>query len=213
MQVFHQYFDIFGEKVNRELYEMAIGHSEKFDLSKTSFSKLYPEWRKSKVIFDNLFTTYKLKIEKEILSRFPRILEVLEMEKFSISSFEVQLTSHNDGDYYRVHRDNKTPQTIGRTITFVYYFYGIPRKFDGGELTIYNSIGEKNVIEPVNDSIVFFNSGTKHEVNMVHCPSKKFEDGRFTLNGWVRNREYNVPNQKYFGYNIFQPVSSTKRKI
>jgi 6-pyruvoyl-tetrahydropterin synthase len=59
------------------------------------------------------------------------------------------------------------------------------------ELKAGSAISHNNykTIEPRNNSIVFFDSRCKHEVMPVCCPSRQFEDGRFTLNGWLRREE------------------------
>lgn len=185
MELFHRYQDFFGRQANRELYALALNKNENFSLSRTSYSKYYPEWRKSKVIYHTEFERFRQLIETEVKKRLPEVLSKLDVAAFDIDCFEVQLTSHNDGEYYKWHSDNGSPDTATRIITFVYYFHSIPKAFSGGELVIYHK-DQSYVIEPANDSIVFFHSGRHHEVMPVVCPSKQFEHGRFTLNGWVR---------------------------
>lgn len=185
MEIYHTYQNFFGEQANRELYELALHKNENFSLSRTSQSKYYPEWRKSKVIYHNEFERFRQKIEQEVRKRLPEVLSNLKVDPFDIETFEVQLTSHNDGEYYKWHTDNSSPDTATRIITFVYYFHSLPKAFSGGELVIYHR-DRSYEIEPANDSIVFFHSGRRHEVKPVNCPSKQFEHGRFTLNGWVR---------------------------
>jgi Rps23 Pro-64 3,4-dihydroxylase Tpa1-like proline 4-hydroxylase len=38
---------------------------------------------------------------------------------FSISQIESQMTSHNDGNYYKIHNDNGSPDTATRELTYV----------------------------------------------------------------------------------------------
>ena len=38
-----------------------------------------------------------------------------------------------------------------------------------------------------------FHSPTLHEVQLVHCPSRDFADGRFTVNGWFRRKAPDLP--------------------
>ncbi|HEY0678930.1 MAG TPA: cupin-like domain-containing protein [Chitinophagaceae bacterium] len=185
MEFFRRYFNFFGEQLNHELYEMALQKNEAFTISKTSYNHRYPEWRKSTVIYHDQFEFFRQKIVNEVKARLPEVLEALSVKKFEIETFEVQLTSHNDGEYYKWHTDNGSPDTSNRIITFVYYFHSLPKMFSGGQLVIYNK-EESFIIEPENDSIVFFHSGRKHEVKPVVCPTRLFEHGRFTLNGWVR---------------------------
>ncbi len=204
MQKYLQYCNVFGESFNQELYRVALSKREYFTRSKTSPSKDYPDWRRSTVIYDNQLVDVARTLERAIRLRLPEVKTALAVPPFDIASFEIQLTSHNDGEYYKWHTDNGTRDTAARVITFVYYFYGQPRKFSGGELVIYQPDAKPAVIDPQNDSIVFFASHTRHEVKAVTCPSGQFEDGRFTLNGWIRRKETVLPDN-YFDARIFGP--------
>lgn len=209
MKPFHQYTGIFGVEVNGDIYSLATSKKAHFSQSKTSISKHYPQWRRSAVIYDNQFSALKLKLEQEVIARLPEVSEILDIEKFEVEYLEIQLTSHNDGEYYKWHTDNNTFDTTNRAITFVYYFNAIPRKFSGGELVIYHD-HQEYIIEPLNDSMIFFRSEIRHEVKPVICPSRLFEEGRFTLNGWVRRRRNRWLDDKYFGYNMFK-LANLKR--
>ena len=134
-------------------------------------------------------------ILKRIQAIIPDILSKLNLSPFSVSQIESQLTAHNDGNYYKLHNDNGSPDTATRELTYVYYFYQEPKPFSGGELLVYDSKIENNVyvnaetfktVEPRNNSIIFFLSRYMHEVLPVNCPSQAFGDSRFTINGWVR---------------------------
>ena len=204
MIAYCQYFNVFGDRANRALHELALTKNGHFTASKTSPSKDYPDWRKSTVIYDNQLAGIKARIEAEIRARLPQVLTTLRLPRFDIDIFEIQLTSHNDGEYYHWHTDNGTPLTASRVVTFVYYFHGRPKGFTGGELVLFASDGQPMTIEPVNDSMVLFSSRTKHEVKPVVCSSRRFEDGRFTINGWVRRRTM-VREDSWFGYQMFAP--------
>ena len=41
-------------------------------------------------------------------------------------------------------------------------------------------------LEPLHNSLVIFHSRMTHEVRPVRCPSRKFADGRFSVNCWFR---------------------------
>jgi hypothetical protein len=131
-------------------------------------------------------------------------LAALRVPAFEIGSIEMQLTSHNDGEYYKWHTDNGTRETESRVVRFVYYFHQIPKRFKGGDLVLYPDAASEIVIEPQNDSLVFFPSHTRHEVKQIVCPTRQFEDGRFTLNGWIRRKHVPV-QQDYFDDKIFRP--------
>ena len=105
------------------------------------------------------------------------------------------MTAHNDGDFFKVHRDSGDQETAARELTFVYYFHREPKGYTGGELLLFDprlvdgglvKADSFSVIEPRNNSMLFFPSRCDHEVLAVHCPSEKFADSRFTVNGWVR---------------------------
>lgn len=126
----------------------------------------------------------------------PQILTHLGMSNFAIGQIESQMTAHNHGNYYKIHNDSGSPDTATRTLTYVYYYYREPKAFTGGELVIYDSKIENGfsvaakshkVIQPQNNTIVFFPSHCMHEVLPVSCPSEYFADSRFTINGWVRH--------------------------
>ena len=125
----------------------------------------------------------------------PLVLKKLGLEPFEPKHFEVQITAHNERNFYKVHRDtgeSDEEQTSIRIVTFVYYFFKIPRKFSGGDLLLHSdvkdglyAVSQFTRITPRNNSIVFFPSRCWHQVTPVHCETREFQDGRFTVNGWV----------------------------
>ncbi|MBW4541830.1 MAG: 2OG-Fe(II) oxygenase [Myxacorys chilensis ATA2-1-KO14] len=151
------------------------------------------DYRRSQVLYS--FPNFSELIVNRIQAILPDIISKLELPPFPISQIETQLTSHNDGNYYKIHNDNGSQDTATRELTYVYYFYQEPKPFAGGELLIYDSKIENNyyvkadsfnTVEPRNNSIVFFLSRYMHEVLPVRCPSRAFRDSRFTINGWLR---------------------------
>jgi SM-20-related protein len=155
-------------------------------------TELYKDYRRSSVIF------YPKNIDHivaKITDLLPQVLPTLGLEAFSVSKIETQLTAHNDNNYYKIHNDNGSPETATRRLTYVYYFYQTPQPFTGGELTLYDSADAftiddrtaRQVIQPLNNSLVIFPSQFMHEVLPVRCPSQKFRDSRFTINGWIRD--------------------------
>ncbi|WP_253188037.1 2OG-Fe(II) oxygenase [Leptolyngbya sp. 'hensonii'] len=158
----------------------------------TSTSTDEADYRKSVVLY--AFPEFEDLIRRRIQAIMPDILRKLKITPFPISQVEAQLTAHNDGNYYREHNDNGSPDTALRELTYVYYFYREPKSFSGGELRIYDSQIDNDMyvpaesyrdVDPRNNSIVFFLSRYSHEVLKVNCPSQQFADSRFTINGWV----------------------------
>ena len=122
-------------------------------------------------------------------------LEKLGHKGFPIGRIELQVTSSNDGDYFRLHQDSGPDDT--REISFVYFFHREPRRFSGGELRIYQTrviddrvtpADHAHTLSPRQDTIVFFPSRNEHEVLPVRVPSRAFADSRFTVNGWIHRQ-------------------------
>ena len=153
------------------------------------------DYRRSMILHS--FPEFSQLVVNRIQAILPDVFRKLNLSSFPIAEIEAQLTSHNDGNYYKIHNDNGSPDTATREFTYVYYFHQEPKAFSGGELLIYDSKIENNFyvkadsykrVEPRNNSIVFFLSRYLHEVLPVRCPSKAFADSRFTINGWVRRQ-------------------------
>lgn len=138
------------------------------------------------------------KHEEIILDRIrgvlPRVLERLGMEQFPVTQVEAQITASNDGDFFRAHSDDSEEIIASRRITFVYFFHGEPRPFEGGELRLHDShreggqqvsSGTYQTVVPQQNQIVFFPCSLLHEITPLECRSRAFADSRFTLNGWL----------------------------
>ncbi len=151
--------------------------------------------RQSMVLYESNFLAFSQQMKQKILKTLPIACKKLSHPRFEPSNIVAQLTAHNDGCFYKRHSDAASAQTATREMTYVYYFYREPQPFSGGELRIYDtelnndrptSRGTYKTVTPRNNSIIFFNSRCLHEVMPVCCPSREFEDSRFTINGWIR---------------------------
>lgn len=179
-----------------QLYQYVLDQEPKF--VPTSNSANDPDYRRS--LYLPIFPEFSELMVRRIQSIIPGILTYLNLPSFVVDHIESQLTAHNDGNYYKIHNDSGSPDTLTRELTYVYYFHREPKPFSGGELLIYDSKIENNfyvaadsyyTVQPRNNSIVFFLSRYMHEVLTVNCPSRMFRDSRFTINGWVRRRVTN----------------------
>lgn len=175
-----------------ETFKIAFHNHDKFFPSGVANKE--ENTRKSSVLLVQNFDEYYNKIRHKILQIRPQILAQLNLPTFLVSWVEMQMTAHNHGDYYYIHQDMDGEKIANRVLTYVYYFYEQPKAFYGGDLRIYPTyingdgytIGEQFVtVEPRHNSIIFFDSRMKHEVLPVFCPSGRFEDSRFTINGWI----------------------------
>ena len=174
-----------------KLIKYVLGKESQFVTTSTSTNA--DDYRRSMVLHS--FPEFSELMVNRIKGILPDVLQKLNIPSFSLGEIEAQLTMHNDNNFYKLHNDSGSPDTATRFFTYVYYFNREPKAFSGGELQIYDSKIENNfyvaadsfrIVEPRNNSIVFFLSRYMHEVLRVICPSKAFADSRFTINGWVR---------------------------
>ncbi len=188
-----QIYNFLTVEEKNQLLDYVLQHESDFVSTSTSTGDL--DYRRSMILYS--FPEFSQLITKRIHAILPDVFRKLKLSPFTVSEIETQLTSHNDGNYYKIHNDNGSPDTAKREFTYVYYFYREPKSFSGGELKIYDSKIENNfyvnadsyqLVEPRNNSIVFFLSRYLHEVLPVSCPSKDFADSRFTINGWVHRQ-------------------------
>lgn len=175
----------------QKLIDYVIARESAFVPTTTSTNA--EDYRRSMVLHS--FPEFSELLINRIKAVLPDVLNKLNIPAFPVANIEAQLTLHNDGNFYKVHNDNGSPDTATRFFTYVYYFNREPKAYSGGELRIYDSkihhtyyvaADTYKDIEPRNNSIVFFLSRYMHEVLPVRCPSKAFADSRFTINGWVR---------------------------
>jgi Rps23 Pro-64 3,4-dihydroxylase Tpa1-like proline 4-hydroxylase len=177
--------------LHKELLSFVGAHER--DFAASSVSTKDEDYRRSLVLQD--FPKFSSLFRERVRALVPQLVKGFGMGEFPVAEIECQLTAHNDGHYYKPHNDSGSADTLERTISYVFYFYNEPKGFSGGELRLYNSRMVNGQyeradfaadIEPKNNSILFFPSICHHEVLPVRCPSKRFSDSRFTINGWVR---------------------------
>jgi Rps23 Pro-64 3,4-dihydroxylase Tpa1-like proline 4-hydroxylase len=180
-------------KRHAELLAFALAVEKRFTSSSVSTGD--EDYRRSRVLFD--FPDFAALFREKIGALAPQLMRRFAIPAFPIADIECQMTAHNDGNYFKQHNDNGSPDTLNRAISYVYYFHQEPKAFTGGEFRLYHSrvengayqCGEKAAdLEPRNNSILFFPSHCHHEVLPVRCASQRFADSRFTVNGWIRRR-------------------------
>lgn len=155
-------------------------------------------YRESSILYATLYPDFYHLLSQKIQAVLPSVLPQIPIPEFDISEVEMQMTAHNDGCFYKVHNDSGDIPTRTRQITYVYYFSQEPQAFTGGELKLYDTelknggqqpLAASQIVQPLNNSIVLFDSRLMHEVLPVSCPSRAFAHSRFTLNGWLRRAE------------------------
>ena len=206
MTLFCLYRDVLGAERNASIYQQALAQQDSFEQSRVAHRGVDLETRASRVVYDNRLGEVAGVLETAVRDRVADAVARLELPTFDIGAFEIQMTSHNDGEFFSRHADNGSRETSGRTLTFVYYFHREPAQFTGGELVFVDRDGRETVVSPGNDTLVLFDPRTMHEVRPISCPSRRFEDGRFTLNGWLHRRGTVSPRDTFFDRRIFTPV-------
>lgn len=146
------------------------------------------DYRRSHVLWDCNYPELRTKFIDRLTSLFDNIQDGLDIFKMAepIGSVELQLTTSNDGDFFKHHNDSGHPECASRKITFVYYFSMTDEPgFTGGNLLLH-TLTDSHIITPTHNTVIIFPSYFYHEVQPVVCASQDFYDGRHTLNGWIR---------------------------
>jgi len=174
------------------LMEVTLWAEPRFKPSPLSSYRADPDHRQSLMIAAP-YKVSELMLGK-IRAIMPEVMEQLRIGAFTVGKIDCQITANVDGSYFKAHTDAGHDGPIKRVLTYVYYFNRDPKGFTGGELRIYDDelrngkfVGTESfqIVEPRNNSIVFFNAAVMHEIMPVVVPSKQFRDARFTVNGWV----------------------------
>ena len=187
-----------GDELDRVWEHVRRKHAE-FSPAKVGEAGLDQKLRISMLLYeedlDDLAPWFLAGVEARLAELWPRLL----MEPVPITRREIQLTRHMDGAFFKVHTDtgdDSGPEV--RAITFVYYFCRLPKRFEGGDLLLFDTDVEEGQpsmgftrLSPDHNSLLLFPSRFFHQVTPVHCDSDEFEHGRFTINGWL-----NVANPK-----------------
>jgi predicted 2-oxoglutarate/Fe(II)-dependent dioxygenase YbiX len=205
--MFCLYRDVLGQKLNRAIYAEALALRPIFEPSRLSPGRVDTSNRLSMVVYDQHLGRFAAVFRQVLQDRLDDALERLGIPAFPVGAMEIQMTAHSDGEFFHEHTDSGSRATADRALTFVYYFHAQPKRYAGGELVFPSSDGIEQVVEPVNDTLVLFDPHTPHEVRRVSCPSGRLEDGRFTLNGWLRRRSPQ-PRDTFFDKKVFTAVGS-----
>lgn len=153
------------------------------------------DFRQSLMLKTNLDPVYDILI-KSLAEYNSSLNEHFNCTVDSSQKYFCQLFASNDGAFFSPHRDNLYEADEfekKKKATIVYYLNRSPKKFEGGELYVWDRYQDKNgkflfevpeqgaLIEPLNNRAVVFNGDCLHEALPVSCPSKEFMDSRFCI--------------------------------
>jgi len=160
------------------------------DLERTfidaSIEGLREDWRVASVVYDPPASAKRVAARvAEIALHAARALDVT---LDTIADVECQMTVSGHGGVYKRHSDSQGPDAKKRVLSYVHYFVADidgTKRFEGGELWLYEGAGEPLVVVPEDNLTVLFASHLEHEIRPVRVPTGLFAHGRFTVNGWV----------------------------
>ena len=190
-------------ELHRDVIAFAASQRGRLQPSRVTTGRL--DYRHSQVLDEPVLPELEHRVRTELDAVLPDVFAALGHALFTPAKVELQLTAHGDGAFFKVHSDSGTEETAGRVLTFVIYFQlREPRGYDGGVLRVYQTTLDADGrtgqhrpdvyrdLAPEDNMIVFFDSRLFHEVLPVRVASGAYEDGRFTLNGWLHRSEQQV---------------------
>ena len=140
---------------------------------------------------------FRMMFQDRLMSVLDHVCWRVGLPALPVSEIEIQITASNDGEFFRAHTDNGHRVLTGRKLTYVYFFHREPAAFSGGRLRFFEQteVGGRILpgrllaeVVPRQNQVVFFPSHYFHEIETVSCPSRRFVDSRFTVNGWYRTQ-------------------------
>ncbi len=180
---------------NRRLLTFALEQKNKFVLAGFGYKKREIDIRKRSTL-----ALFSIGSTKDVFHDFIRnnmnwLCGALNIETFTIDKISTKITNHVDGGFFNIHKDTNVgiEESNHRSISWLYYFHQSPKRFQGGELFLFDthlesdSFKEKSFIKvnPNNNRLVLFPSQFYHGVMETRVPSRAFEDGRLAVSGHV----------------------------
>ncbi len=199
--------DFLAAEEHDELLAYALVSEDQFQPG--TVSSYEPGVRQNQAIMNFGESVHSRFLENRLLIWFPLLAKTLGIPMFPLSAFESQLTAARDGYYFKTHSD-ESPD-IPRVLTCIYYLHREPRGFAGGELRLYDCIGDGDerraaetfaTVHPTANRLVVFASNELHEARPVRCPSVEFADSRFAVTMWMHRAKEFDPLAR-FGWGHF----------
>lgn len=137
----------------------------------------------------HLRTDIRKQFRDTIKAALPEIMPKIGLAMRDDISFEISAALHQDGGFFKRHIDTrtKTADKTDRYASAVYYLSQTPQKFTGGQFRLHSLVGGGfQDFEATNNALMVFPSIAPHEVLPISVPSGQPEDGRFSINCWVR---------------------------
>jgi hypothetical protein len=165
-------------------------------------SGLHTEYRRTRLMprgFDHVDVRVKRTFYERLQSCWAAARPRLRVPEFEPILSEATALLYGDGDFFRAHRDTGPNNT--RRVTFVYTMHRTPRRFEGGDLLLYDTFfwpDQKHLpswiprfadtytrLVPEDNRLVFFPSEFYHEVTPVSGVGDDLGWARVAINGWL----------------------------
>ena len=129
-------------------------------------------------------------LEAPISAALPRIVPALGIEPFEIRDIQLSLSATCDGGFGKPHRDDIN--TSAR-ISLLYYFHSNPKRFEGGDLMLYDRLEDPNGWDlsrstrllHTDNALIAFPCSAMHEITRVTSESGEFRHARFAVAAFV----------------------------
>lgn len=169
------------------LWELVAAHRPRLAASRVvdqGGSRIDPDYRASRMA----------KADKDLRAfLLPRIQATMDAVglpgRFAIpdlagGQIEMQVTSHTDQEFFRIHRDSGSA-TPNRALTYLCYLTRPTTVYSGGDLLLFDddASGFTRII-PAGNTLLFFPADRLHEVTLVTCNADDPLDARLSINGW-----------------------------
>lgn len=189
-------FDFLTAHELNSAWQIFEERTSKFTTSRVAEDQIKKNTRDSIVLSGKKFEAFRDLFRTRIKPALKQAFETFDIEEPQEKRYQVQMTSHADGEFYRTHKDTdigiaKWP-SYPRVLSYVYYFNLEPKAFSGGELQLFDTNTTLGIasnmmttIKPIHNSLIIFPSNYYHQVCTVRMPNIDRLWGRQTINGWL----------------------------
>ncbi len=179
----------------QELLDFAINSKSKFNRGKVIHypggvgkEEVDDEYRVCLSFHDSHVVRYAGIIENFIKQNIKDVCENLGVKEFEWGKRESYCTAYGNGAFFFKHRDTLKDGRPQRILTWVYYFNKSPKAFKGGEICFFPKKGDSLRVDVNSGKLVVFPSNLVHQVEQVSLSDEAFENCRFALTGFIRQR-------------------------
>lgn len=116
-----------------------------------------------------------------VLDALPDVVPRCGLAPFEPGGVEMRVLARGNAPEAALHETIAADRVLG----FVLFVHREPRQFEGGALHLrYPAV--ESIIEPSQNSIVFFRGSTAMQIGAIRAASGALIDSRLTLEGWVQ---------------------------